>query len=624
VEVAPTTLDFGARQVGRSGPPRTVRMSNVGTGPLEVRSVQPAGAEGGEFSVSSETCTRFLLTPGGSCEVVVDFTPRARGARSGRLVFADDAAGNPHEVALGGIGMEAPRPDPLPRVDIAPSPLDFGRQDVGRPAVRQRVQVRNVGAGALVVRSVRPGGGEAEDFAVTGESCTQNAVLPGAACAVVVEFTPRGPGTRSADLLITDNAAGSVHHVPLRGVGERGRPAPVPLVEIAPNPVDFGRQEVGRAAERQIVRLTNVGSGALLVRSVRPRGGEVGEFDVQSETCTQGAIAPGAGCTIAVGFTPRARGDRVGGLLFDSNASGSPHLVELRGVGNARPGGTPAPLVEISPTRMDFGQRGKTPTANRQTVRVRNVGTGPLEVHGIAITGGDGGDFAVRDQTCTRGPVAPGAICEIPVEFIPKTAGSRAAQLVVTDNAPGSPRRVSLAGTVAPPRPTPAAKIAPSALRFGSAVVGRTGTPGNVQVMSVGTSALKIAGVQLGGANVADFTIASETCTASPVRPDTSCTIVVSFTPRSAGRRTGILAIRDDAVDGPHQIALSGEGMAPTIPRGGDTPRRVLDFSQIEATGWCCAGGAVTPSSRQACALKNGAYQSTEDAARRQCAQVIR
>ena len=120
-----------------------------------------------------------------------------------------------------------------------------------------------------------------------------------------------------------------------------------------------------------------------------------------------------------------------------------------------------------------------------------------------------------------------------------------------------------------------------------------------------------------------DFRIVSETCAAAPVKPDTSCTIVVHFTPRVAGRRSGFLAIRDDAVGGPHQIALSGEGVAPSIPGVLETPRRAVDIYRIDQ-GWCCAGGTVRQSSRQQCLLKNGTFQSTEDAAQRQCGPVIR
>lgn len=657
VEITPNPVDFGRREVGQAGPTQTVRVGNSGTAPLQVRNVRPSGSEAGEFDVRSETCTRGPVASGTSCAVVVEFTPRGRGVRSGTLVLADNAAGSPHQVGLNGVGEESPKPDPLPRVEITPNPLEFGRREVGRPGLRQAVRMSNVGTGPLVVTSVRARGAEAPEFDVTSETCTQGVVASGSACTIVVEFTPRGSGVRTAELLLADNAAGSPHQVGLRGSGEAGRgPAPVPRVEFAPNPVDFGRRELGRPGARRTVQVSNVGAGPLLVRSVRPTGAEAGEFDVLSETCTRGAITPGASCTVAVEFTPRARGVRGAELLVVDNAAGSPHPVGLRGVGEERPGPVPQPRVEIMPNPVAFGRRGAG-SGTREAVRVRNSGAGPLDVKDVTITGADERDFVVTNQTCTRGSVAPGESCGIVVEFRPRGAGSRGAQILITDNAPGNPHRVLLSGTSREAPPTPGVKVAPGAVNFGSGVVGRTRIPSHVQVMSVGTGALQVTRITSGGANAQDFTVVNETCAASPIRPDTSCTIVVEFKPQGAGPRSGYLMFTDNAPGSPHRIALTGEGIAPSSsrtpdtpsraldipsgavatprerPRPADTPRatprvfdapRQLDAPRLDPMGWCCAGGNVLSLSKRACTLKNGTFHLTQDAARRQCTPVIR
>jgi hypothetical protein len=44
-----------------------------------------------------------------------------------------------------------------------------------------------------------------------------------------------------------------------------------------------------------------------------------------------------------------------------------------------------------------------------------------------------------------------------------------------------------------------------------------------------------------------------------------ACTIVVSFTPTTTGVRTGTVSITSDATNGPHSVALSGNGYAPVI-----------------------------------------------------------
>ncbi len=70
-----------------------------------------------------------------------------------------------------------------------------------------------------------------------------------------------------------------------------------------------------------------------------------------------------------------------------------------------------------------------------------NTGSTEVTISSIAISG----DFA---QTSTCGSsVAAGANCAVSVTFTPTAAGSRTGMLTITDNAPGSPHLVALAGT---------------------------------------------------------------------------------------------------------------------------------------------------------------------------------
>ena len=52
------------------------------------------------------------------------------------------------------------------------------------------------------------------------------------------------------------------------------------------------------------------------------------------------------------------------------------------------------------------------------------------------------------------------------------------------------------------------------------------------------------------------------TCTAAPIAPGDSCTVLVRFVPPSIGARTATLTIGDDATGGPHAVPLSGAGVA--------------------------------------------------------------
>jgi hypothetical protein len=112
---------------------------------------------------------------------------------------------------------------------------------------------------------------------------------------------------------------------------------------------------------------------------------------------------------------------------------------------------TPAqPAVNISPTAINFGTVACDRTAT-QTVTVSSVGNAPLKIGGVSIKCGaqcDGDDFSFRNS-CPAS-LAVGKSCSIAVTFNADDAGStRNATLYITDNALGSPRSVTLTGTVA-------------------------------------------------------------------------------------------------------------------------------------------------------------------------------
>ena len=649
VEVAPR-VDFGDQRLGVPGHTETIRVTNRGPSTLDIEAVALEGFHLDDFVVSTSACVDPLIESGGECDIEVRFAPKGEGPRSAQLVITDNARDSPQRVTLHGVGaprpvpvqpVKKPPPDPLPQVQITPNQLDFGRREPGRAGLGQTVRMSNVGTGPLVITTVRSTGADAPEFSVTRETCTGRAVGPGADCEVVVEFTPRAIGVRRAELLLADNAAGSPHQVGLRGTVEPGREPPaLPRVEIMPDPVDFGRWEVGRSGAPRAVRVRNIGSGPLVVGSLRPSAAGANEFDVKSQTCTRGWIAPGEGCEVVVEFTPRGRGVRDTELLLFDNAAGSPHQVRLVGVGVEPPRPMPLPRMEVTPNPVDFGARDGGRSRAGQTVWILNSGTAPLDVDNVTITGADDRDFAVTSQVCTRAPIAPRERCEIQLEFRPRAPGRRSAQLLITDNAPGNPHRVALSGSVYEAPATAGVRVSPAALNFGSALVGRARTPDNVQVTSVGTAPLQVRRITLDGANAEDFRIVEETCSRSPVRQNTSCTISVEFGPRAVGARSAVLVIADNAPGGPQRVPLTGQGAVPSIPSQDDKPSRgvgttsqtgakldrlrQLDTLRVDPKGWCCAGGNVFSGTSRTCTLKQGTFYPTQDAAQRGCPAVIR
>lgn len=106
VTLAPTTLTFPGQDVGTTSAPATVTVSNTGTAPLSIASIQLTGAQAAEFALSNG-CPASL-PPGATCDLTVTFTPITAGTRTASLTVTDNAAGSPHSTAVSGTGALPP------------------------------------------------------------------------------------------------------------------------------------------------------------------------------------------------------------------------------------------------------------------------------------------------------------------------------------------------------------------------------------------------------------------------------------------------------------------------------------------------------------------------------------
>ncbi len=84
--ISPPTIAFGSLTIGKIGPSsRQVVVSNTGSGPLTVSSVNVTGANPGSFNVTADNCTTAPVASGGQCAVTVQYTPKLVGGLAGTL-----------------------------------------------------------------------------------------------------------------------------------------------------------------------------------------------------------------------------------------------------------------------------------------------------------------------------------------------------------------------------------------------------------------------------------------------------------------------------------------------------------------------------------------------------------
>lgn len=116
---------------------------------------------------------------------------------------------------------------------------------------------------------------------------------------------------------------------------------------------------------------------------------------------------------------------------------GSPQEISLKGTGTGR-----SPIVRLEPNHpINFAPREVGRRSEPKIVHLINSGNARLHIWAIAASG----DFD-QANNC-RYALAPDARCEVSITFKPRVTGPLTGWLTFTDNAPGSPEMIPLAGT---------------------------------------------------------------------------------------------------------------------------------------------------------------------------------
>jgi Beta-propeller repeat/Abnormal spindle-like microcephaly-assoc'd, ASPM-SPD-2-Hydin/Protein of unknown function (DUF1573) len=314
--------------------------------------------------------------------------------------------------------------------------------------------------------------------------------------------------------------------------------SPSPNVGLSPSSLNFGNQNVGTTSAPQIVTLTNTGNENLNVTGVSITGTNSHDF-AETNNCSR--VTPNATCSISVTFTPSISGNETANVSITDNATDSPQLVSLAGVGTG--GGT---TVVLSPTSLTFATQLVNSISAGQMVSLTNTGTATLTITSIAASG----DF---DQINTCGSsVAAGATCSITVKFKPTTLNTRTGSITVTDNATSSPQTVSLTGTGT------YIQLSPTLLSFGTVAVGSSSAPQAITLKNTDSVAVGIQGVSFTGVAKGDYS-QTNTC-GSSVAAGASCSINVTFKPTATGTRTAKVSIADFGGGSPQTVQLTGTG----------------------------------------------------------------
>jgi hypothetical protein len=102
--VAPAVVDFGDQKAGTESAGKVAKVSNTGTGPMQVTSVELSDGDITDFVIFKDAATGDMA-PGGSGTVEVHFTPQSTGNKAATLRITHDAPEPDLTVTLKGRGV---------------------------------------------------------------------------------------------------------------------------------------------------------------------------------------------------------------------------------------------------------------------------------------------------------------------------------------------------------------------------------------------------------------------------------------------------------------------------------------------------------------------------------------
>jgi hypothetical protein len=212
-----------------------------------------------------------------------------------------------------------------------------------------------------------------------------------------------------------------------------------------------------------------------------------------------------------------------------------------------------SPLI-LSPYSVSFGDIQKGKASSLQAITVLNIGVDPLHITHIAVTG----DFS-QTNNCPAPPAALGTndACEIQIVFKPSSPESCSGAVTVSHDAAAGPLTVVLSGKGV--LGGSEISISPPSVTFRGQKVGTGSAPQTVTVSNPGEAQAVISNIDVSG----DFIVMpGSTCVRldGPLTTNSSCTLVLAFTPVAPGKREGQVTITDNAEQSPQTVPLAGIG----------------------------------------------------------------
>jgi hypothetical protein len=490
--VSETQVDFTDLRKGEAQT-KTITLTNVGTGPAYNLNISYSGDPALSFNSGCSD-----LQPQQSCTIAVTALVNDDTAKRGTLtVLSSNTLTQTLRIQVSATAAALyPGENPANESPLEVTPTNCEWSGIYLYAVSScQAEIKNTASAPI-----RFLGGFVtnEAFSASTTACPRD-LAPGQSCSVTVTFNPRKLGTHEGSLhLIAEN-----HD--RKTITLKGTAIPLP-VSLSASQVDFGTVNLLMGAYKTLTLTGADGSGAahLVV------GAPVSKNFQFSPACPT-YLPRGQSCLVGIQTKGSAQlGDALEEYFFNVNGQRIMIPVKARFV---------ADQLEPSARQLTF-ESAYVGLSQRKTLSLLNLGGTNINLASISSTSGS---FTLTHNCAAT--LAPGASCNIAVDFSPDTYGNFNGNLQIVYGSPVQVLSIPLQGTGL------AGSLEPDSrqLDFGELMLASSASR---EVTLTNTSPVPVFDV---GVSVTDSRFSVENRCSPEVAPGASCKLVVSVAATSFG-----------------------------------------------------------------------------------------
>lgn len=217
LELSNDSWTFGPQLLGQYGGSGRIYISNSGPADFRVQAIYIRDSSlsfSQSFMITGTSCGGIVnspprtLPPGDWCYVDFSFTPQSPGWQTAAMYIPEESLDSPHIIPLGGTGIGS-------TLQLSNTSWDFGAHSVGETTGDGVIYIYNRGPASIRLAPYFLFGPFDSDFHLTSYQCGD--LPPYTTCALTFNFTPTGPGERTATLSLQDNSNYGPILIPIMG-----------------------------------------------------------------------------------------------------------------------------------------------------------------------------------------------------------------------------------------------------------------------------------------------------------------------------------------------------------------------------------------------------------------------